>query len=181
MPMFTKFKAVLVLLAFIYVGYMGWKNFKGEPVRKPSFLKIHNTETNASELENPKENADTDHEKLTPLQSIQRELNQVESRLFAELTPGEPPQTAVLKTLWNRSEYEFKSGTITEQEARALILKITQLNRVSTERVLFVKRLEELENIKPSSLDKGLDVEEKRAFAEGQLKRQWAEWVSLNR
>ncbi len=195
--MFDKIKAIVVILIIGYVGYMGWETFNGKPLFKPTILTPINQ--NGGQTQNPDKDDEKERdvlvdgpgqmkfsksggeEKLSPLQEIHRELNQIEADLYKGLDVESTPKTNQLKALWKRSQAEFKRGEISDKDAQILSSVITSLNGVSNERALYVQRYHGLSEIKTAGMETGITAKEKRKFAEEQLNRQWSDWVMVTR
>lgn len=102
-------------------------------------------------------------------------------KIFSPLgVPGSSHEPE-LKDLWERARAEFTAGNLPEDDARRMSEKITRLVEFAKERELFEQRLQESKNIKSSPLINGKTVEEKKVFTESEVRRQWREWVDLNR
>ena len=122
-----------------------------------------------------------DIEKMSPPQRARYELNQVTDRVFAPLSAGERSQTARLKTLWERSQQEFKTGDLTDGNAQTIAELIKMLHGYDQERALFEDRYRNMDHVEDSGLAKGLSAEQKKEFSGNEISRQWKDWVSIHR
>jgi hypothetical protein len=174
--MLDKLKLFLILVLLGYLGFMGWKYLQ----ERSGGLKHYSEEDLRSMTAEDKAKIEKDFSNLSPLQQIQAELNSITRRIFAPLEKKKSSYSVELERLWKRSQQDFISGEISEADAQILATLIRELNECASERVLYVERYQKADAMAPSPLTEGMSVEQKKAFAEKEILRQWKEWVALN-
>ncbi|WFB35327.1 hypothetical protein P3T73_14280 [Kiritimatiellota bacterium B12222] len=188
--LFDLIKALVVIALLGYGAYWGWQYFGGQDGGASGGKTYTSQKGNGAEGDEErggffgrfkKTKPEAEVEELTPLQMQNKELTQVAAQIFAPISGGNVNVANKLKSLWNLAEADFKSGDLTEQQAKVITALITELNNMATERNLYVGQIADARKITASSYDKGMDVKKKREFAEKELKRQWSDWANVNK